>query len=410
MWSRTLIIAQLLLNIILFAILFSNQYRLVTDGAQHDHRVENSNVPPQNGLLASIPHRDLRGANSNLSTQYGLASSILHHNHEGSNSSLSTKYSLVTNNPNHGHRGDYSNKLFSCLDQYLPSWVHGDPEHMAELFKNGSQDLSDKYDNDHRFFYAYQPYLRDIVLRKLKSSYNLQNCSLKSVKKPKIKFLEIGLGCHPLGGMKKDASGKYLPGGSALGWRSVFRMNNLEDLLEFDLHVMEYDEECAHTWWQEHKNTCHIHTGDASSKEALARVVRETGSDHDFDVIIDDASHINWHQIKTLEVMIEQVHMGGIYIVEDIDSSCRKWTANIGSKLSNTPVGGSPNCMTVEGKPEEPTILAKLVEWHKKLMTKQIAFPDVNHIDLYGTLAVLEKRPPQIVIKWKDASSWQDSR
>lgn len=58
----------------------------------------------------------------------------------------------------------------TCYEKYLPKWVHGDPEIMAKEFQIGSQGLSDKYDDGHRFFYAYQPYLSKLVLNKLESS------------------------------------------------------------------------------------------------------------------------------------------------------------------------------------------------------------------------------------------------
>ena len=39
------------------------------------------------------------------------------------------------------------------------------------------------------------------------------------------------------------------------------------------------------------------------------------------DAIVDDASHINWHQIQAFELLFPCLKPGGIYIVEDIDSS-----------------------------------------------------------------------------------------
>lgn len=75
---------------------------------------------------------------------------------------------------------------------------------MTSEFEKGSLGLSDKQDDQHRFFYAYHPYLSKMVLRKL------QQCTSR---KTKLKFLEIGLGCGVTGGMKHAA-----PGGSALGW------------------------------------------------------------------------------------------------------------------------------------------------------------------------------------------------
>ena len=73
---------------------------------------------------------------------------------------------------------------------------------------------------------AYQPNFSRIVKRKL---------DLAKMKggKAKVRFLEIGLGCAPGGGM---IAGK--PGGSAKAWRRMF---DKVPGLELDLHVMEFD-------------------------------------------------------------------------------------------------------------------------------------------------------------------------
>ena len=60
---------------------------------------------------------------------------------------------------------------------------------------------------------------------------------------------------------------------------------------------MKFDAACATNWNEKNPNVAHIHTGDASSEDDLARVVAETGSSHDFDVIMDDASHINRYRV-----------------------------------------------------------------------------------------------------------------
>ena len=45
-------------------------------------------------------------------------------------------------------------------------------------------------------------------------------------------------------------------------------------------------------------------------------------SDKKFDVIVDDGSHVPWHQIFTLEYMFDTLLMdGGLYIIEDIETS-----------------------------------------------------------------------------------------
>jgi hypothetical protein len=191
------------------------------------------------------------------------------------------------------------------------------------------------------------------------------------------------------------------PGGSALGWRSLFQ--NLTDVVDLDLHIMEFDADCAKKWGVEHKDTAHVHSGDASSEQDLMRVVNETGSSHDFDVIIDDASHINWHMIKTLQVMIPQIKMGGIYVVEDIYSSCRNWRANVGTGFGEG-TGGSRDCMTTN-KDGEPSFFAKVVEWQKELLLKRVPFVDVNHIDFHGQIVVFEKGLPQQEFQWKTYST-----
>lgn len=48
----------------------------------------------------------------------------------------------------------------------------------------------------------------------------------------------------PGGGMISNT-----PGGSALGWRHLF---NQVDGIIFELHIFEYDEECALKWQKEH--------------------------------------------------------------------------------------------------------------------------------------------------------------
>lgn len=237
------------------------------------------------------------------------------------------------------------------------------------------------------FQYAYQPYLAKMV----KQKFTDHDCSTNT--KPKLKMLEIGLGCHKSGGMKRGT-----PGGSGLGWRHMF--DSFKDHLDFELHIMEFDSACALKWGEKHKGTAVIHTGDASSEVDLMRVVQESGGSHDFDMIIDDASHINWHMIKTLEIMMPQVKMGGAYVVEDIFSSCRSWKANMGTHLGEE-TGGAADCVSVSRKNQgNATFFGKVIEWQKELLLKHLPHKDVNHIDFHGQIVVLEKGLPQTDMKW----------
>jgi hypothetical protein len=129
----------------------------------------------------------------------------------------------------------------------------------------------------------------------------------------KIRILEIGLGCHPRGGMVRGT-----PGGSAKGWRHLFPAPTFD----LDLHIMEFDEACGKKWQGNNKEVATVHFGDQGSKDDLLRIVSEAGGGP-FDVIIDDGSHINKHQIVAAEVLTEFVGQGGVLILEDIHSACK---------------------------------------------------------------------------------------
>jgi len=265
------------------------------------------------------------------------------------------------------------------------NWVMGSPKDFAEEFTKGCRGLSDKVDGGHNFQAMYQPQLSRLIRDRVATSVN---------EPVKFRMLEIGLGCAPGGGMIAGT-----PGGSALAWRHLFDLIP-ESILKFELHVFEYDEKCALKWAEE--NVPHvaakIHVGDASSEQDLERAYQESGGEP-FDVIIDDASHINWHQIKTLDYMLTKVKRGGFYAVEDIVSSCFGWSANMGTHRGEV-TGGTSSCM--ETGDDKPTILAHLMEYQRCLVgiggesgynrTDKVEFlKDVESIEIQSVIAVLKK-------------------
>lgn len=255
---------------------------------------------------------------------------------------------------------------YSCLDR-LPKWFKlTSPEEFRKAILEGSEGLTDKVHIRHAYHHMYHRYMRDIALRA---------CEKGSMK---IKILEIGLGCHPSGGMVRGT-----PGGSAKAWRHVFPAPTFD----LDLHVMEYDEACGKKWVQKNKEIATVHFGDQGSKDDLLRVVSEAGGGP-FDVIIDDGSHLNEHQILSAQVLTEYLGHGGVLVLEDIHSACQSWPANLGTYLGEN-TGGSEGCMVT--KQGEPTVFAKLVEWQKKLIIKQEPMKDINHIDIALEAAVLQK-------------------
>jgi hypothetical protein len=190
-----------------------------------------------------------------------------------------------------------------------PKWVAGTPDDFASEMSKGSKGLTDKCDVNHSFQFMYQPRLARLIKDKRLSSSN------------KIRMLEFGLGCAPgSGGM---ISGQ--PGGSAFGWRHLF---NQVPGIEFELYSFEYDKNCAEKWAREHPGIANkVHVGDASSEADLHRAYQDSGG-QPFDIIVDDASHINWHQIKTLDTMLPYLAKGGAYFVEDTHSSCLAWSVS----------------------------------------------------------------------------------
>lgn len=242
----------------------------------------------------------------------------------------------------------------------------------AEEMIKGSNGLTDKTlggNIGHRYQFMYHRYLSPLAQRV---------CEKRASKK--IRILEIGLGCHKSGGMLQGT-----PGGSALAWRYMFPSS----AFDLDLHIMEFDEECARNWDLKNPGVAHVHFGDQGNVESLRQVMREAG-DEPFDLIIDDGSHLNEHQILTLETLIHNIAPGGIFIVEDIQSACLNWGANTGAVVTGQKVGGTVGCMeTTSGK---PTIFAHLMEMQKKLIMNQEPHRDVMNVDIGYHAAALQKK------------------
>mmetsp|Transcript_50841 Transcript_50841/g.164724 ORF Transcript_50841/g.164724 Transcript_50841/m.164724 type:complete len:157 (+) Transcript_50841:189-659(+) len=152
---------------------------------------------------------------------------------------------------------------------------------------------------------------------------------------------------------------------------------------------MEYDAPCANEWARRHPHVAHVHTGDQSSAEDLMRVIAESGGGP-FDVIIDDGSHMNHHQIASAKQLLPHVAAGGVYVIEDILSACTAWRANLGGHTNHSlRVSGTRDCMVTEQG--EPTILAQLVDWQKQLAVGKTPFPGVRHIEVWQEAAVIER-------------------
>ena len=96
----------------------------------------------------------------------------------------------------------------------------------------------------------------------------------------KVKVLEIGLGCY-----------QGNTGAGVRMWNDIFKNSQGRKL---DLHVMEYDAECAHLWAREwvkrfHHINLRIFTGDQSNEAKLREILSEGRGE--YDAIVDDGGH-----------------------------------------------------------------------------------------------------------------------
>jgi len=109
-------------------------------------------------------------------------------------------------------------------------------------------------------------------------------------------ILEIGVGGYhrPLNG-----------GNSLRMWKSYFPFSKIYSLDIYDKSFLE-------------ERRIKIFQGSQVDIPFLDKITTETG---DFDLIIDDGSHINEHVIESFKYFFPKLKKGGIYVVEDTQTS-----------------------------------------------------------------------------------------
>ncbi|PHH60195.1 hypothetical protein CDD81_1975 [Ophiocordyceps australis] len=118
----------------------------------------------------------------------------------------------------------------------------------------------------------------------------------------RVKMLEIGLGCNM----------EYGPGASYYTW--------LEYLSDVELYYIESDGPCADKYKDKTSNA-HVFVGDQADKAFLDQFAADTTMDGLFDIVIDDGGHTMEQQITSLEHLWPVVKPGGIYVIEDLQTS-----------------------------------------------------------------------------------------
>jgi hypothetical protein len=118
----------------------------------------------------------------------------------------------------------------------------------------------------------------------------------KNLRKKRLKILEIGVG-----GFQNPNSG----GASLKMWKTYFPNSSIYSLDIYDKANIEEDR-------------IKIFRGSQNDPDFLRDVVRQMGG---LDIVIDDGSHVNEHVITSFRTLFPLLVDGGIYAIEDTQTS-----------------------------------------------------------------------------------------
>lgn len=133
---------------------------------------------------------------------------------------------------------------------------------------------------------------------------------LRKLKFKGIRLLEIGVG-----GYESPSHG----GNSLRMWKKYFPFGKIFSIDIYDKSALQ-------------ENRIKIFCGSQIDSDFLDKVTNEIGK---IDIIIDDGSHINEHVIETFTLLFPKLNDGGIYIIEDTQTSYWKDFGGDSEDLSN---------------------------------------------------------------------------
>lgn len=136
----------------------------------------------------------------------------------------------------------------------------------------------------------------------------------RKFKYKRINLLEIGVG---------GDEDPYRGGNSLRMWKRYFPFGRIYSIDIYDKSALE-------------ESRVKIFQGNQVDREFLEKVVAEIG---DIDIIIDDGSHMNEHVIESFKILFPKLKDGGIYVVEDTQTSYWPEYGGDSENLNN------PKCM-----------------------------------------------------------------
>jgi hypothetical protein len=122
------------------------------------------------------------------------------------------------------------------------------------------------------------------------------------------KLLEIGIGVIEANQMSGVISLGYQTGNSLRCWRDYFVNAHIYGI---DIYATEINEDRIST-----------HLVDQGNCSDLARLIAIIGND--VDIIIDDGSHLPFHQVYSFMSLHHCLKPGGIYVIEDIAPTAKE--------------------------------------------------------------------------------------
>ncbi len=122
---------------------------------------------------------------------------------------------------------------------------------------------------------------------------NIYEKYFENIRDEKLKILEIGI-----------ADGKSL-----LMWSDYFKNSTI---IGIDIHKIDIDEKKLD------RNNIKVHQGSQSDDKFINELINQY---KDFDIIIDDGSHLKKDVIKSFHLLFPYLNNEGLYVVEDMQTS-----------------------------------------------------------------------------------------
>lgn len=157
-------------------------------------------------------------------------------------------------------------------------------------------------------------------------------------------------------------------GGCLEMWREFFGAES--KIVGIDLNSKPYDD----------PGIQFIH-GDQSKREFLKTIPDLIPK---IDIFIDDGSHVNSHQIATMEEVFAHVSPGGLYIVEDVHTSYRSGEYQGGYRHPESFIEYCKNIIDTLHHTEDDRII-------KENPVREIFVHQIDYIAFYPTMVVIKK-------------------